>query len=1279
MVLILLACEYDKEINKVILKFYDSDDKKIIPYVDKTEYRPYCLTDMEETAFYHYCFVSKGIKDLKLVPTEPIEKFNPITKQKQMFTKLIGKTPLDIADQYNMGGRNISEFLEQREDGKVTESQVWENNIYYRYNYIFDNQLVFGMAYELELKEISIRQPKKCDNCDSTYGIYEYYIKKVQSEGVSVKDQLILGVIRCEACKNIIYTNPLYNPQDYNLYFTVDREFEFETVIKKVPIPVLCEVKIDPKIKAEVLEAFKNESVEERKMLEQWLPYFFAEFPIDMQRVAMDIELFSEDDNFPSDVAIKAELPISDVQFVGIDGKKKCFLLKVWNEDGEANPNMDKTIEIEEFEKHEEKKMLRAIYKYIDEIPVLVTFNGNNFDLTYLYHRGLKLGFNKLEIPIIFKKTRSGMYGNEYECGLKHGIHFDLYNFFSSRSLKAYAFKSAYQRNTLREVTTALLPSGETKVDDTFFLKTQKAHCSHCNITFYSENGKDWKKIGKSDFEKELDWKNEPSEYFEDTESESESETKDEEIDEDIIHFIEKDKKTYCPFCDTEIIVNRNLKEISQYTRNELIYYCFTDTKITLELTRYNDCMVMKLLFIMMRLSKTGLDDFILHQISYWLKNLFYFEHRIRGYLIPQESQIRKITKACTESVGNKQFQGALVVKTIAGIHFNVKVLDFASLYPSIIKTRNLSYETVDCCVHEDCKKNIVPETTHWVCQKHQGIVAVVLGMIRDVRVKYFKEKEDAIKKQIKELSKDKKNDSIVALLKKEVIVYNVLQQALKVFINAGYGVFASMSFQFFQIGVAESTTAYGRFSITSVLEKAEERKITVVLGDTDSSFMKNPTKEDIAYFQKFADDTLKVSLDLDAEYRFIAISERKKNYIGFPEQSQGITPDSPQWKKPTIKGIKAKKTNTPPFIKEEIDKLITHLSVSITQESQIEPAKNEMKQRVIGLVKKVCDGKIPLEKMIIFQKLSKSIEDYGKPPILHFNRALVGLLHERIPNELPLLINLIKVRYKHEAGVDNTSEETEKQISSMIRTNLNLNFTDTTKSKELLAKLKTDKNELRKWIYSHFQTKGFPQASRCALMIASTGEEVRKGDFITYIKVKDKEKGAVPLGFIQNVNEVDIDTYLGEIESSFSQIYDCFGVDTESLIDQARTGKKTIPLTSFMKKKSTHPVQTESIETKIESEPNKFITPNEPFIPKMVIEYTDQSMNDLLNIVKENISRGIPFTIKFTNNTVKQREFASILESHKNVLNLWYVRVEDVVEKPKKKTGLDLFATKKK
>ena len=113
-----------------------------------------------------------------------------------------------------------------------------------------------------------------------------------------------------------------------------------------------------------------------------------------------------------------------------------------------------------------------------------------------------------------------------------------------------------------------------------------------------------------------------------------------------------------------------------------------------------------------------------------------------------------------------------------------------------------------------------------------------------------------------------------------------------------GTGVFASMSFQFFQIGVAESTTAYGRFNIKSVIKLAEDNGVVVLLGDTDSAFLLNPSKEVIKLIQDFAENELKISMDIDAEYRFMAISNRKKNYIGFAPQVQGITPDNPSLEK---------------------------------------------------------------------------------------------------------------------------------------------------------------------------------------------------------------------------------------------------------------------------------------------------------------------------------------------------------------------------------------------
>jgi len=89
------------------------------------------------------------------------------------------------------------------------------------------------------------------------------------------------------------------------------------------------------------------------------------------------------------------------------------------------------------------------------------------------------------------------------------------------------------------------------------------------------------------------------------------------------------------------------------------------------------------------------------------------------------------------------------------------------SLYPSLIKVHNLSYETVNC-PHPECKSNKIPDTSSWVCTRRKGIVSLVTGSLRDLRVAHYKP-----------LTRD------TALSKEDRELYNVVSQGLKVFLNA--------------------------------------------------------------------------------------------------------------------------------------------------------------------------------------------------------------------------------------------------------------------------------------------------------------------------------------------------------------------------------------------------------------------------------------------------------------------------------------------------------------
>ncbi|MGY5876245.1 MAG: 3'-5' exonuclease, partial [Candidatus Thorarchaeota archaeon] len=213
--------------------------------------------------------------------------------------------------------------------------------------------------------------------------------------------------------------------------------------------------------------------------------------------------------------------------------------------------------------------------------------------------------------------------------------------------------------------------------------------------------------------------------------------------------------------------------DISSLPYYELAHYCWLDANITLRITSYNNNLLLRLIILLMRISRLSMEDVTRLGISSWIQSLFRQEHRSRGNLIPRPADIEtmKSSDAQTEAmIKDKRFKGAIVIEPVAGVHFNATVLDFASLYPTIMKRHNISYETVDC-PHEECRiaeNNRVPETDHWICTKRTGMISQIIGFFRDTRVDWFKSK-----------SKDK------SLEERTRNWYTVVEKALKVFVNA--------------------------------------------------------------------------------------------------------------------------------------------------------------------------------------------------------------------------------------------------------------------------------------------------------------------------------------------------------------------------------------------------------------------------------------------------------------------------------------------------------------
>ncbi|MBS7637301.1 DNA-directed DNA polymerase I [Candidatus Bathyarchaeota archaeon] len=603
---------------------------------------------------------------------------------------------------------------------------------------------------------------------------------------------------------------------------------------------VEVEYELPEDVKERLSLLVEDEEAEFREQILEWARLLQHPVP-HIRRASIDIEVqMTQADRVPNPE--EALQPIIAVSSVSSEGLRRVFLL--------AEEGMEEDIiegaEVEIF--HDEKDLIQEAFRLLDEYPVILTFNGDDFDLRYLRRRGQRLGFSQDEIPITL--------GRKFAY-LRNGVHIDLYRFFLNRAIQVYAFSDRYRENTLDDVASSLIGKRKLQLD------------------------------------------------------------------------------------------------FSTSSRMEVARYCLQDALITYELTAFDDDLVMKLMVLLSRISRMTLEDVTRQGVSRWILTLMEYEHRRRGWLIPNKEDILALKgeTATKAIIKGRKYLGAMVKEPKAGIHFDVTVLDFASLYPSAIKNWNLSYETI-LCPHPEDRANIIPGTPHWACRRRRGLTSLIIGSLRDLRVKWYKP-----------LSRDRR------LSKEERVFYDVVQRALKVILNASYGVFGAETFSFYCPPLAESTAAIGRYAMTQTLEASEKLGIEVIYGDTDSIFLEQPREEQILELMEWSRKNLGVELDIDKVYRYVVFSRRKKNYVGV---SQDGSVD--------IKGLTGKKRHIPPIIKEAFLQLTRILS-GIRRPEDVEGAKEAIRELVERVYNRLRNREFELEELAFRVMLGRSLSSYETNP----------------------------------------------------------------------------------------------------------------------------------------------------------------------------------------------------------------------------------------------------------------------------------------------------------
>ncbi|XP_071440385.1 DNA polymerase alpha catalytic subunit [Hetaerina americana] len=348
-----------------------------------------------------------------------------------------------------------------------------------------------------------------------------------------------------------------------------------------------------------------------------------------------------------------------------------------------------------------------------------------------------------------------------------------------------------------------------------------------------------------------------------------------------------------------------------------------------------------------------------------------------RGFIVPDKNFGFHGAKPEKDGAGGAgkgrreaAYAGGLVLEPIAGLYDTlILLMDFNSLYPSIIQEYNICFTTLPRHVTSRSAKGDDVD------------IQALLEMLPDADTE-----QGVLPSEIRKLVESRRavkrlmcSSNLTAAQRRQ---YDVRQMALKLTANSMYGCLGFGASRFQARELAALVTAKGREILSRTRDLVQEKlNLTVVYGDTDSVMIDTKYKGDfdaaLKMGAKIKGEVNKlyrqVELEVDGVFERMLLLKKKK-YAALLLEQKG----QQMARRMELKGLDIVRRDWSRISVEAGKFVVAQLLGADGQSSDLDDRLSKIISYLEALKEDLESGRVPIHKLIITKQLTKSPETYA-------------------------------------------------------------------------------------------------------------------------------------------------------------------------------------------------------------------------------------------------------------------------------------------------------------